>query len=90
MSKRKKFFLLTLGLVTGRTPKRAGRSGVRPRSLHFSSSSSWKESSRGMMAGVEVEGRTWNLPTALAAGWTATGSGTRSGTAAGDSCTENN
>jgi len=41
-----------------------------------------------MMAGVEVDGRTWNLPTALAAGWTATGPGTRSGTAAGDSCTK--
>jgi len=41
-----------------------------------------------MMAGVEVDGRTWNLPTALAAGWTTTGTGTRSGTAAGDNCTK--
>jgi hypothetical protein len=43
-----------------------------------------------MGAGIDVEGRTWNIPTALAAGWTDAGSGTRSGTAAGDSCTGNN
>jgi hypothetical protein len=91
--KKKNFFLLTLGLMTGLMPKRAGRSGVKPFSLHRSSSSSWNDSWRGTAEEDDDTGDRWNRPTALvkACRWSGVGTATGSSSpSAGDNCKKGN
>jgi hypothetical protein len=92
---KKKIFLfeLTLGLMTGLMPKRAGRSGVKPFSLHRSSSSSWNDSWRGTAEEDDDTGDRWNRPTALvkACRWSGVGTATGSSSpSAGDNCKKGN